>query len=357
MTRNCIALPVAIVLVVLAAGCGKVNDPATRATHTRNRDSTGSANFNFHFVQEWVQTPTPTAELRTYAIGFSIGSKGYMGGGEGYLPKRGINVVASLNDFWQVDPSSNTWTQMASLLTPIERAATFVVGSQGYVGTGYSFNGSGSSVSNALYQYDQASNSWTQKASLPAAARCDAVGTSVDNEGYFGTGNDLLHPYYNDWWQYDPSSDHWTQKASLPLLNGQARSAASSFSIGQFGFISCGYVYSVGCVNDLWMYDPAADSWVEKENPPTASRYYTTGFNYGSYGALAGGRATGGGYLNDFWYYDMVADTWQRGVSLPGSGTAAAVGFTINGIPYIGTGSTASTTYTSGFWDLIYVFF
>jgi hypothetical protein len=348
-------MPAAALLLLLITSCNKEVPPVQATTHPHAKDSVQTDNLGFHIIEEWLQTPTPTTTLRKYAFGFSIGSKGYMGGGEGYIP-RAIGVTPmTLNDFWEYDPTGATWTQKANIPFPLERSATFVIGTQGYVGTGYSYNGITTTWYNGLYQYDQASNTWTQKHELPTLGRLDATGLSIGNAGYIGTGFDYTNTMYNDWWQYDPTSDNWTQKASLPGTWG--RSGASSFSIGQYGFVTCGTVIGPAARNDLWMYNPAANNWTQETSLPATARLHASGFNYGSYGALICGQDINGNYLNDFWYYDMNANTWHSDLSMGGGARSKAVGFAINGTPYVGTGETSPNNYTNDFWYLTYVFF
>lgn len=353
MNRICIVMPIAAALLLLVAGCTKEGISPAPGNITGKKDSAKAANFGFYFIQEWLQAPTPTAVRPKYAFGFTIGSKGYMGGGEGYLPTSRQNVTQTLSDFWQYDPASNAWTQEANLLAPLERTATFVVGTQGYIATGFEYTMTQAHWSNQLYQYDQASNTWTQKADLPAGVRLDAVGTSAGGEGYVGTGDNSNTAYFNDWWQYDPPTDHWTQKANLPGYWG--RSAASSFNIGPYALITCGNVWATGTVNDLWMYIPSSNTWVQKTSLPAAVRSYANGFNYGSYGAVTCGVDTYGNYLNDFLYYVLGTNSWTSQASIGSGGRAKAAGFVVNGIPYIGTGETSPYNYTSDFWYMTYV--
>jgi len=58
----------------------------------------------------WVQKKDyGTAVDSTYgAIAFSIGNKGYVG--TGYAKRR-------LNDFWEYDPNTDTWSQKASFIS------------------------------------------------------------------------------------------------------------------------------------------------------------------------------------------------------------------------------------------------
>ena len=61
-------------------------------------------------------------------VGFSIGSKGYVG--------TGSDVNWQSKDFWEYDPSTNAWTQKADFGGPARgAAASFTIGSKGYVGT------------------------------------------------------------------------------------------------------------------------------------------------------------------------------------------------------------------------------
>ena len=351
MTRNRIAMSIVAAVVLLQAGCTKEEVSPSQASPAGTKNNVKATNLIFPFIEKWIQASTPTPAMRKYAIGFALGTKGYMGGGEGYFPGQDPNYAQTMNDFWEYDPAGNTWTQRADMLFPLERAATFVIGTRGFVCTGQSFTSTQMTLSNALYMYDQASNTWHQRSSLPASSRCDAVGLNIGDSGYVGTGSPLTTANYRDWWLYDPRTDHWTQRASMPGTFGRAM--ASSFSIGQYGFVACGEVYASAYDTALWMYSPAINRWTRKANLPASSRYYATGFNYGSYGALTCGEF--GGYLNDFWYYDLNTDTWHSDLSMGGGARSKAVGFAINGIPYVGTGETNPYNYLSDFWYLAYV--
>lgn len=57
-------------------------------------------------------------------------------------------------------------------------------------------------------------NAWAQKTNFGGTARWGAVGFSIGNKGYIGTGGEGSVPK-NDFWEYDPTTDTWTQKASV----------------------------------------------------------------------------------------------------------------------------------------------
>src|SRR5438046_435469 len=74
----------------------------------------------------WVQK-TPLGGLgRAGSSSFTIGTKAYITGG-----------CCTLADLWEWDQSSDTWTQKANAIWPFESAVGFSIGTKGYIATGY----------------------------------------------------------------------------------------------------------------------------------------------------------------------------------------------------------------------------
>ena len=64
-------------------------------------------------------------------------------------------------------------------------------------------------------------NPWVQKADFGGPGRHRATGISIANKGYMGLGHvngTGIDINYKDWWQFDPASNSWTQKANFPVL-------------------------------------------------------------------------------------------------------------------------------------------
>src|SRR5438132_1380632 len=96
----------------------------------------------------WTQKADFGGTPRYGAVGFSIGSKGYLG-----IGNDGGSTFKS--DFWEYDSATNTWTQKADFGGgPREHAASFTIGSKGYVGTG----SNGPNVRKDLWEYDPTTN-------------------------------------------------------------------------------------------------------------------------------------------------------------------------------------------------------
>ncbi|MBI4947767.1 MAG: hypothetical protein HY840_15355 [Bacteroidetes bacterium] len=142
---------------------------------------------------------------RYSAVGFSIGTKGYIG----------IGLGSTYKDFWEYDPSNNTWTQKADFGGGLRYYSVgFSIGTKGYIGTG----ANGTPYKKDFWEYDPSNNTWTQKADFGApsgTARRGVVGFSIGAKGYAGTGEDVTATYKKDFWEYDPVGNTWTQKTDF----------------------------------------------------------------------------------------------------------------------------------------------
>src|SRR4249919_3429949 len=74
--------------------------------------------------------------------------------------------------------SQGTWTQKANVFTtPRAGVVGFSIGSKGYMGTGWQFGGGG--YYNDFWEWDQGTSAWTQKANFAGTARGDDAGFSI----------------------------------------------------------------------------------------------------------------------------------------------------------------------------------
>ena len=130
-------------------------------------------------------------------------------------------------------------------------AVGFSIGSNGYIGTGES----GHHLKD-FWQYDPATNAWTRKADFGGTGRVYATGFSIGSKGYIGTGNTGLMRV-KDFWEYDPATNAWTQKADF---GGEGRTYATGFSIGSKGYVGTGLDSNLANVKDFWEYTPEGTS-------------------------------------------------------------------------------------------------
>ncbi|HNR19815.1 MAG TPA: kelch repeat-containing protein [Bacteroidia bacterium] len=178
-----------------------------------------------------------------------------------------------------------------------------------------------------------AQNVWTQMANFGGASRYAPVGFSIGNKGYIGCGFNASSNF-NDIWEYDPVSNLWTQKASVT----SGRAAAVSFVIGNKAYVCMG----VGSTfyNDLQEYNPITNMWVNKTPMPAAGRYGGFAFAVNGKGYVGGGNPGSGTNpcLNDFYEYDPANDSWATKSNFPGNPRYGMAGFSIGTAGYAGLG-------------------
>jgi N-acetylneuraminic acid mutarotase len=295
------------------------------------------ATFVIHAQPTWTTKTNFGGVARWGAVAFSIGTKGYVGMG---------NSGSNKKDFWEWDQATNTWTQKADFGgTARYQPVGFSIGSKGYIGTG----AAGSSfpyspLYNDFWEYDPATNVWTSKAPFGGTVRFGAVGFSIGNKGYIGTGfNDVTY-FQNDFWEYDPLTDVWTQKTNFA---GAKRMEAVGFSMGDKGYIGTGGNYMSGTVlyNDFWEYDPSSNAWTLKAPFGGVGRSMAVGFAMNDKGYIGlGGNFSSTSYA-DFWQFDKATNTWISMGNFSGTARWLAASFSIGNFGYVATGGNFAPTY------------
>lgn len=287
----------------------------------------------------WAQKANFGGLNREQAVSFVIGSKVYMG--------LGFDASTSLgykDDFWEWDVNTNVWTQKANFPGGDRgEAVGFSIGTKGYVGTGVDNFGQ-SYTHQDFWEYDPGTDTWTQKTNYPGGRVWFAVGFSINDKGYIGTGSDNLGVVRNDFYEYDPVADSWSQKANF---GGTPREGAVGFSIGNNGYIGTGYDGTDR--QDFWEYSQANDTWVQKANFAGVPRYAAVGFSIGSLGYIGTGtHSTSYTYYADFWQYNPSTDTWTQKTNY-GVACQNATGCGSCAKGYIGTGAAGSSNQMQNF--------
>ena len=283
-----------------------------------------SIEFNTHQIQAWSQKSNFGGTARTFATGFSIANKGFIGTGLDNNFRK---------DFWEFDPVNNTWTQK----TNFGGSARFVAVS--FSSSIYGYIGSGSQPSpvdsKEFWEYNYQNNSWAQKASYPGDALGIAVGFSIGDKGYIGTGSaGPTNPYLNDFWEYDRISNTWTRKADFP---GLPRQGAVGFNIGSKGYVGTG-IGEYGIMKDFWEYNPMNDTWTQKADFGGTARYNAVAFVINEKAYVGTGREISSAARKDIWEYDPNLNSWTRKTDLLGQPRWGAVAFSIANKGYVGTG-------------------
>jgi hypothetical protein len=142
-------------------------------------------------------------------------------------------VYIGFDDFWKFDVEQLTWQRVADMPEWASRTTSFVINGKAYVFGGLTASaGNGAS---SLYCYDPQTNSWSKKASMPAAGRMDPLSFVYNNKAYVLGGHEVYNnPVYQQCWTYDPQTDTWARLPDLPAaveIEGNAYRVGSLFYI------------------------------------------------------------------------------------------------------------------------------
>lgn len=160
----------------------------------------------------WYYVTDIPGQSRTQSFSFAIDSKAYIGTGvyQNYM---------YLEDMWEYDTETGTWTQKANYPEgKVRGPMAFSLNGKAYVGLGYRENGTNEGEKmDTFYEYDPVMNSWTRKHDFPGGwdgyDSRDAV--ALNGKGYFFTEifpwePGVAHNRGVNLYEYDPNGDRWT---------------------------------------------------------------------------------------------------------------------------------------------------
>lgn len=137
----------------------------------------------------WTQKADFPGEERMQGVGFVIGNKGYVvGGNPGY--------ATGLNECWEYDPAIDSWSLKAPVPEGIVSAVAFSINGNGFVG-----NGTGNRKH--IWSYDPVTDKWEKMADFPGLSAGYAVSFVIDNSAYIATG-DFLNELSSEVWRFVP---------------------------------------------------------------------------------------------------------------------------------------------------------
>ncbi|MEQ1745514.1 MAG: hypothetical protein ABMA02_08815 [Saprospiraceae bacterium] len=239
----------------------------------------------------WTKKADCACGSLTGATAFSVGGKGYLAGGNSH------------RKLFEYNPATNTWAEKA-LMPNVPQG--------GRLSVGFAINGKGYVVETALtkqvFEYNPATNTWVVKPNqFPGTGRHSATGMAIGNKGYLGTGveDDFNPDPLNDWWEYNPATDTWTQKADY---GGGKIGGAMSFSVNGKGYVVMGKSKeqnnSDGHKNETWEYNPATNMWIKKATAPGDYRKNGIGLSIGTKGYIGLGEYNYEQAHKDFYEFD-----------------------------------------------------
>jgi len=256
------------------------------------------------------QPGSEVPKMREQFGGFNIGSSGYLGMG---FVTTDVQPVRQYGDLNKYDPSTMNWTESAGWITDRSYPFSFSISGKGYMGGGLDY------FTNIylrdVWEYNDSTDSWTQKSDFPDSLRFLPFYFSANGKGYLGGGTSYTY-YYHDFWEFDPLLNTWTRKPDVNF----ARRGASSFVIGTDAYVVAGYDSMSTYRHEVFKYDALNDSWSTVASYPDL--IYPWSMNCGM--ALAGK-----GYIvaQTLYQYDPFTDMWSIKASppYPSSGFPVAI--------------------------------
>jgi plastocyanin/N-acetylneuraminic acid mutarotase len=253
--------------------------------------------------------------------------------GNQYPVVPGAGEEVALASFNRPSQSGGAWQQINTPSSPGNRGgySLVVIDNVAYLFGGYTAAG----FQNDLWQFDSLTGIWTQV--IPSTkenpsgradyAAAGMAGKLVIQGGTDGTNN------LDDLWIFDPVTQMWTQKtppgpAPPPLQLHKA-------------VVSNNQMYLVGGIaidgqpsDQLWAYDPTANSWAEKAAYPGPS-----GGAYGAAVFAPGSNIMVGGTTGDDYYvYNPGTNSWEAKTATnfpnresPGTVQVGATGYIFGG--------------------------
>ncbi|TSD67198.1 galactose oxidase [Inquilinus sp. KBS0705] len=285
----------------------------------------------------WTQLGDFPGMGRVRSFGFSIGSKGYILGGN---VGDGFTTIL-VNDFWEYDPTTDKWTRKADYPGQAgEYIRGFTINGKAYVGTGYGQRvetpGDTEPQNTDFWEYNPATNKWTRKADFIGVERENVIAFSINGVGYMGLGTDNNYDKnFKDFYKYDATANRWTRVADYP---GTGSFGVAAFVIGNKGYAGIGGKTPDITPKDFWQYDAAADKWTKVADFPADGRAFSGQFAIGTNGYVGFG-STVTETADDWYKYDSLKDSWIKITNFPGVQRYDMITFAIDGIGYIGTGN------------------
>ncbi len=309
--------------------------------------------FDGNLNDFWLPKTEQPAMARCDAVAFAINGKAYFG--------TGMDGTQVLNDFWEYDPSTNTWTPLPPVPGPPRTEAigfSIETNGKGYVGLGWSGN-SGFPYTD-FYEFDPVANAWTAMPSFPSplGGRRNAVSFTIGSRGYICSGYDNDFQYSKECWAFDPNggdNNSWIQQASM----GKGRIDAVAFAAAGKGYVLTGWQGNTAepLFKDFWAFDPAIapnGQWTQKDDFPGVARAHAVAFSFPAEnrGFVSTGWSGANFQLSDLWEYNPTDEIWTRKADLPQVKLRNAVGLAIEATNKAYVGAGGRTTQGPGCADL-----
>jgi gliding motility-associated-like protein len=254
---------------------------------------------------------------------FVIGHKAYVVGGSTSGPPY-------LEDVWVYDAHQNTWTEKSNWPGGlVEAYINFAIGNHGYVGDGW-YPG----CQEQMFEYDTTADSWTSIAIPPQPIGITETPDTwvIGSKGYVCTGGNCSATGLRDGWMYDTITKSWCEFSYIAAAKID-RGNAVAFTLDNMGYFCTGNDTNRNCLADLWEYTPTTKINVSDTTNPCIGPYVhfsdsTTYFGAAWNWSFPGGNPSTSTSENPVVYY-AVSGTYTATLVLSTCGNNDTVSRTI----------------------------
>ncbi|MFN8255128.1 MAG: hypothetical protein U0W24_05525 [Bacteroidales bacterium] len=230
-------------------------------------------------TKNYKTTSQSSGGIRSGSVCFVIGEKAYIGTGSNSNPTHDWHVFQPANE-WDGDITTFPWLQISSP-DEVNRtgAVAFAINGRGYFGLGKKEDGT---FLKDFWEFrpnesDPTLGTWIKKADFPGTPRANASAFVIGDQGYVGTGDNITGdmesdpPTYSgelfeDVYRYDPFNNKWfkvrdytsNKTDRLNISKKVTRGVGFSIQKDNVGFIGFGIVPTADprAQEDLWKYQP-----------------------------------------------------------------------------------------------------
>jgi N-acetylneuraminic acid mutarotase len=225
--------------------------------------------------------------------------------------------------------ATNTWTNRASLPAPLtETNGAGVINGKIYVSGGcFGYK----AYSRQLWMYDPVANTWTQKHPMPFTSFAGTTGVindqlyvmaSCDGQEDCEGDDPAGYPYYWGFLRYNPASDTWTRLRSP--ANGDVYSHGAAATIGKKFYVTGGWLNRA-----TEAYDPATNTWANKASmgsPRYDAAYVASAAKFYIMGGVRTNPDGSRTVVATTSVYDPATNIWTHKAPMPTARTLIAAG-------------------------------
>lgn len=273
-----------------------------------------AALMSFDASAWWEKRADFGSNARHRGTGLSIGNKGYFG--LGHYNGAGPNIVMS--DWWEYDPATNSWSQKADYIGNNGNGnygvIKMTIGNFGYLA-------GGTLGDQMLYKYDPTLNLWTPVVMCPIVPGNRAA-FAIGDKGYYVSGSIV--------YEFDSVTEIWSTKNPAPFTASVWNSA---FVLNGKGYIKNG--------TSIYEYKASIDSWTPRAAFPGLAIRASVALTHDGKGYIVSGYGVFGlsDVTSEVWEYDPSLNIWNFAGDFPGTSRRFASGFNIGERAFIGIGT------------------